>query len=96
MAGSIRCSRDGFLGTLDFDFMEAVFATPVMDLHLQVSTCTVKLRVGADHEIRYPHLTKTGWSSLKDKAGPPVRPGGPVITLPGSLSGMSGVVIKRR
>ncbi|MDL9947638.1 DUF1707 domain-containing protein [Gordonia sp. ABSL11-1] len=85
----------GSWGTLDVDFSKAVFTTATVDLALQVSTCTVKLRLGADQEIRSADLTTTGWSSLKDKAGPPARPGGAVIVLSGALSAMTGLVIKR-
>lgn len=85
----------GSWGTLDLDFSNAAFTTATVDLALQVSTCTVKLHLGADHEVRTERLTTTGWSSLKDKAGPPTRTGGPVIVLSGALSAMTGLVIKR-
>lgn len=85
----------GSWGTLDLDFTDAVFTTPSVDLQLQLSTCTIKLRLGPDQEIRYPKLTRTGWSSIKDKAGAPPRPGGPVITVSGAISGWSGMVVRR-
>ncbi|AZG48637.1 DUF1707 SHOCT-like domain-containing protein [Gordonia insulae] len=85
----------GSMGTVDLDFTNATLPGPVIDLALQVSTSTVKLRLGPDHEIRYAALTKTGWSSIKDKGGPPTRPGGAVINVTGSISAMSGVTIKR-
>ena len=86
---------DGSWATLDLDFTRGQFASATVDLHLQVTTTTVKLKVGPDQEVRYDELVKTGWSTLKDKAGPAVRPGGPVIVLSGSIGGMSSLKIKR-
>lgn len=85
----------GSMSTVDLDFTNASFTGGMAEVQLQVSVSTVKLRVGPDQEIRYETLSKTGWSSLKDKAGAPSRPGGQVINLIGSVSGMSGVTIKR-
>jgi Domain of unknown function (DUF1707) len=85
----------GSVGTVDLDFTKATFLAPTIELELQVSASTVKIRIGADHEIRYSDLNETGWSGLKDKSGKPARPGGPLINLSGSVSAMSGVKIKR-
>ncbi|WP_207839894.1 DUF1707 SHOCT-like domain-containing protein [Williamsia soli] len=85
----------GSMSTIDLDFTNATFPGPLVNLQLQVSTSTVKLRVGSDHEIRYSELDKSGWSSLKDKGGGPARPGGSVINVSGSISAMTGLTIKR-
>lgn len=85
----------GSMGTVDLDFTHASFPGPSTTLQFQVSITTVKLRIGPDHEIRYGDLQLSGWSKVKDKAGAPTRPGGPVIELTGSASGMTGIVIKR-
>lgn len=85
----------GWMGTLDLDFTRATFPGPSVELQMHVSTSTVKVRVGSGQEIRCQDLTTSGWSSIKDKAGAPGGPGGPVITVTGSLSAMSGLVIKR-
>ncbi|WP_143695128.1 hypothetical protein [Williamsia sp. 1135] len=85
----------GSMGTIDLDFTNTTLPGPVVNVQLQVSTSTVKLRVGADQEIRYTELDKSGWSSIKDKGGPPLRPGGSVINVSGSISAMSGVKITR-
>lgn len=85
----------GSMATIDLDFSNASLPGPVINLQLQVSTSTVKLRLGRDHEIRYSGLDKTGWSTLKDVGGPPARPGGSMINLIGSISAMTGVKIKR-
>jgi hypothetical protein len=85
----------GSMGTVDLDFTNATFPGPSITVQLQVSTSTVKLRVGPDQEIRYTGLHLSGWSKLKDKAGAPTRQGGPVIELTGSASAMTGVTIKR-
>lgn len=85
----------GSMATIKYDFANAVFPGPMVTVQLQVAATSVKLRLGPDHEIRYSDLDQSGWSSVKDKAGPPSRLGGAVIVLTGSLSGWSSVVIKR-
>lgn len=89
-------SVSGSMGTLILDFSRARFDTLMTVVDLQVSVGTVKITLGRDHEIRYTGLTKTGWSTIKDKAGPPAARGGHVITLSGTVSAASNVVIKRR
>lgn len=85
----------GSMGTVDLDFTNATFPGPLINLELQVSASTVKLRVGPDQEIRYAELDKSGWSGIKDKSGPPARAGGIVINVSGSISAMSGMKIRR-
>lgn len=86
----------GSWGTIDLNFVNAEFLGPSVDIELQVSVSTVKLMLGPDHEIDYNGVDAIGWSSVKDKAGSPKRPGGQAIRLVGAISGMSGVVIRRR
>ena len=88
-------SVTGSMGTLVLDFTRAQFDTLMVEVQLQVSVSTIKIKLGPDQEVRYAGLTKTGWSTIKDKAGPPVRRGGHVITLSGAVSAASSVVIKR-
>lgn len=90
-----RMILTGEMGTFELDYRLATFVTPIVELQLQVSASTVRLRVGPDHEVRYDAVVKSGWSSIKDKAGSPGRPGGHVITVTGALSGMSSLTIKR-
>lgn len=85
----------GAMGTVDLDFTNAVFPGPVVTVQFQVSTSTLKVRVGPDHEVRTGGLVRSGWSTLKDKAGEPTRPGGPVVELVGSMSAMSGLTLRR-
>ncbi|GAA1901253.1 DUF1707 SHOCT-like domain-containing protein [Williamsia serinedens] len=85
----------GTMGTIDLDFTSAVLAGPVTTVQLQVSTSTIKIRVGPDHAVRTSGLARSGWSTLKDKAGEPTRPGGPVVELTGSMSAMSGLTLRR-
>ncbi|MEE3852860.1 DUF1707 domain-containing protein [Gordonia sp. LSe1-13] len=85
----------GWMGTVDLDFTDAVFPGPSVDVHLQVSTATVKLRIRADDEVHTSNLKASGWSTIKDKAGPPRRPGGAVVVVSGSVSAMTSVKIKR-
>jgi hypothetical protein len=90
-----RLSATGSMGNLHMDVRRATFTTAVVELELQVSASTVKLRLGPDHEVRYDELSTSGWSDVKDKAGPPARPGGPVIIVRGSLSAASSLSIRR-
>lgn len=83
------------LGTVDLDFTLARFLSDVVELGVQASVSTIKLRLGADQQVTYDDLAVGGWSKVKDKAGAPRRPGGPTIVLTGHLSGMSSVIIKR-
>ncbi|MFC6011113.1 DUF1707 SHOCT-like domain-containing protein [Nocardia lasii] len=86
----------GSFGTVDLDFVKAEFEWDTVDVEVQMSVSTVKVMVGPDQEIQYGGVDVRGWSSLKDKAGPPKRPGGPTIRLFGVVSRMSGIVLKRR
>ncbi|MBC7305157.1 MAG: DUF1707 domain-containing protein [Nocardia sp.] len=86
----------GSWGTIDLNLVNAEFLAPSVDIELQVSVSTVKVMLGPDHEIDYSGVHATGWSSVKDKAGSPKHPGGQAIRLIGAISGMSGIVIRRR
>ncbi|MFT3661653.1 MAG: DUF1707 domain-containing protein [Gordonia sp. (in: high G+C Gram-positive bacteria)] len=88
-------SVTGSMGTLVLDFTAARFTSTGLEVSFQVSVSTVKITLGPDHEICYSALGRTGWSSIKDKAGEPVRAGGPVITLTGAVTGASSVIVKR-
>lgn len=90
-----RMILTGEMGTFELDYRLAAFAAPVVELQLQVSASTVRLRIGPEHEVRCNAVVKSGWSSIKDKAGSPARPGGQMITVTGALSGMSSLTIKR-
>lgn len=90
-----RLLLTGTMGTVDLDFSKAGFTTPTVDVEVQVSSTNVKLRLGPDQEARVDDLVKSGWSSIKDKAGPPHRPGGTVFLIRGSLSAASGLILKR-
>ena len=83
------------MGTVDLDFTAARFTGPSTSVQLQVSASTVKLKLGPEHEVRHRDLHLSGWSKVKDKAGAPPRPGGAVIELIGSASGMTSVIIRR-
>lgn len=85
----------GSAGTLDLDFSLATFPAPLVTLNLQMSTATVKIRVGPDQEIRVSDLDTSRMTKIKDKAGLPTRAGGAVIDVRGSLSGWSSMTVKR-
>lgn len=85
----------GSMSTVDLDFTAAVFPASRIDVELHVSVATVKIKIGPDQEIRFDDLVKSGWSTIKDKSGPPTRQGGPFVNLHGSVSAASSVVIKR-
>ncbi len=82
-------------GTIDLDFVLAEFTAPVVELAVQATVATIKIKLGRDQGIAYDDLATTGWSTVKDKAGEPVRVGGPVIVLTGHVGAASSVIIKR-
>lgn len=88
-------SVTGSMGTLILDFTRARFGSLMVEIDLSVSASTVKIKLGPEHEVRYSGLKKSGWSSIKDKAGDPARRGGQVITLTGAVVAASSVTIKR-
>ncbi|MFW0792116.1 DUF1707 SHOCT-like domain-containing protein [Gordonia sp. CPCC 205333] len=90
-----RLRLTGSMGTFDLNLSKATLPSSVVDVEIQVSATTVKIRLGADHEIRYSDLMRSGWSTIKDKSGSPARPAGPVINIRGSISAMTSVVITR-
>jgi hypothetical protein len=85
----------GSMGTADLDLTLATLTSPVVEIDVQVSASTIKLRLGADHTADVDGLTLGGWCSVKDKAGPPTSSVGPRVVLRGSLSGWSSVVLRR-
>lgn len=85
----------GSMGTVDLDFSNAVLPGPIVYVELQVSTTSVKIRLGPDQDVRLDDVSSSGWSSVKNKAGPPHRPGSALIAVRGSISGWSSVVVKR-
>ena len=84
------------MGTVVLDFSQARLQSSTVEVDVQGSVSTVKIHLGADQQIQYDNLSLSGWSKVKDRAGEPRTPGGPLIVLTGYLSGMSSVVIKRR
>ena len=84
------------MGTVHLDFSQAHFLAGSVEVNIQGSASTVKVWVGADQQVQYYDLSMSGMSRLKDRAGAPVRVGGPLIVLAGHLSAMSVVSIKRR
>ncbi|WP_132991913.1 DUF1707 domain-containing protein [Gordonia zhaorongruii] len=85
----------GSMGSIDLDFSAARMPAPLIDIELQVSASTVKIKLGPDQELRVDGLVTSGWSSIKDKAGSPQRAGGQIIQVRGALTGLSGMVVKR-
>lgn len=85
----------GSMGTLELDLRRARLAAPTVEIELQVSASSVKLRLAPDHTLVTEALTTGTWSSVRDKAGPATTPAGPRVVLFGSLSGWSSVVVRR-
>ncbi|GAB16791.1 hypothetical protein GOEFS_014_00330 [Gordonia effusa NBRC 100432] len=90
-----RLRLTGSMGTIDLNLSKATLSGGVVDIELQVSASTVKIKLGTDHQVRYSDLAKSGWSTVKDKSGSPGRASGPVIYVRGSISAMTSVVITR-
>ncbi|MEJ7649941.1 MAG: DUF1707 domain-containing protein [Nakamurella sp.] len=85
----------GSMGTVDLDFSRAQFSQGEVDIDLQVSASTVKVKLGADQSFVAGDVVCGSWCSVKDKTGPPSISTGPVVRLRGSLSGWSTAVVKR-
>lgn len=89
-----RTLLSGSMGTFDLDLSQAILPDTPPEFELQLSWSTVKLRLSPTQVVRYDELQRSGWSPVRDRAGPPSRAGGAVIVLRGGLS-TSTLVIRR-
>lgn len=91
----VRMLITGSMGTVDLDFSRAQFTGSEVEVDLQVSASTVKVKLAADQSFVADDVVCGSWSGIKDKAGPPTISTGPLVRLRGSLSGWSSAVVKR-
>ena len=84
----------GSMGTADFDLAQAVIPVTGCVIEVQASWSSVKLRLGDGMVARTDGFAGGSMSTLKDKAGPPTVPGGPVVDVRGH-PGWTSVVLRR-
>ena len=84
----------GSMGTADFDLGQALIPATGCVIEVLASWTTVRLRLGAAIVARTDGFAGGSMSTLKDKAGPPTVPGGPVIDIRGH-AGWTTVVLRR-
>ena len=84
----------GSMGSADFDLGQALIPVTGCVIEVLASWTTVKLRLGAAIIARTDGFTGGSMSTLKDKAGPPTVPGGPIVDIRGN-AGWTTVVLRR-
>jgi hypothetical protein len=84
----------GTLGTADLDLREATIPPTGCLIEVVASWSTVKLRLGDSMVARTQDFEGGSMTTLKDKAGPPSAPGGPIIDLRGHAN-WTTVVLRR-
>ena len=82
------------MGSADFDLGQALIPVTGCVIEVLASWTTVKLRLGAAIIARTDGFTGGSMSTLKDKAGPPTVPGGPIVDIRGN-AGWTTVVLRR-
>ena len=84
----------GSMGTADLDLGQALIPAVGCVIEVLASWTTVRLRLGDAIVARTDGFAGGPMSTLKDKAGPPTVPGGPVVDVRGH-SGWTTVVLRR-
>jgi len=84
----------GSMGTADLDLSQARIPLTGCVIEVKASWTTVRLRLGPAIVARTDGFAGGSMSTLKDKAGPPTVPGGPVVDLRGR-AGWTTVVLRR-
>ena len=82
------------MGTADLDLRQAQIPPTGCVIEVLASWSTVKLRLGNSIVVTTQEFEGGSMTTLKDKAGPPSSPGGPVIHLRGHANWTS-VVLRR-
>ncbi len=90
-----RLRIEGTMGTAKLDFRSAEFPYGGVEIDVQVSWSTLKLRLGPTTRVDATGMACSGWSSCTDKAGPAEGAAGPLVVLRGSASAGSGVTLRR-
>ena len=84
----------GSMGNADLDLREAVIPAAGCVIEVIATWSTVKLRLGEAIVARTDGFEGGSTTTLKDKAGPPTVPGGPVIDIRGR-AGWTTIVLRR-
>lgn len=84
----------GSMGTADLDLGQALIPATGCVVEVLASWTTVRLRLGDSVVARTDGFVGGSMSTLKDKAGPPTVPGGPIIDIRGH-AGWTTVVLRR-
>lgn len=84
----------GSMGTADLDLRQALVPATGCVIEVLASWTTVRLRLGAAMVARTDGFEGGPMSGIKDKAGPPTVPGGPIIDIRGE-AGWTTVVVRR-
>lgn len=84
----------GSMGTADLDLRAAEFPPGGCVIEVAAGWSTVRLRFGPSVTVRTTEFEGGSMSTLKDKAGPPTVPGGPVIDIRGRANWTS-IVLRR-
>ncbi|GAA2003281.1 DUF1707 domain-containing protein [Nakamurella flavida] len=84
----------GAMGTADLDLREATVPATGCVITVLTSWSTVKIRLGDTMSVRTQDFEGGSMSALKDKAGAPAGPGGPVIDIRGH-NDWTTVVLRR-
>jgi hypothetical protein len=84
----------GTLGTADLDLRHAVLAPTGCLIDIAASWSTIKILLGPSMVARTDEFLGGSMTTMKDKAGPPLAPAGPVIDICGTAT-WSTVVLRR-
>ena len=84
----------GTMGTADLDLGQATIPATGCVIEVLASWSTVRLRLGDSIAARTDGFAGGSMSTLKDKAGPPTVPGGPVVDIRGHAN-WTTVVLRR-
>ena len=84
----------GSMGTADLDLPESAIPPGGCVIEVTASWSTVKLKLGPSVSVRTDDFQGGSLSTLKDKAGPPSVPGGPIVDIRGRAN-YTTVVLKR-
>jgi hypothetical protein len=84
----------GSMGTADLDLRAAELPPGGCVIEVAAAWSTVRIRLGPSATVRTTEFEGGSMSTLKDKAGPPTAPGGPVIDIRGRANWTS-VVLRR-
>ncbi|MET0864012.1 MAG: DUF1707 domain-containing protein [Nakamurella sp.] len=84
----------GTMGTADLDLGQALIPVTGCVIEILASWTTVRIRLGDAMIARTDGFAGGSMSTLKDKAGPPTVPGGPIVDIRGH-AGWTTIVLRR-